>query len=412
MIKFYKPYKFYIISFSRLLLSMLFIFSGYVKSVDYMGTSIKIEEYLYAFGLDFLTNYADYFSILLCASEFLLGVMLLTKIRPKFTSIITLIYISFFLLITAYIFIADPVSDCGCFGDAIKLSNRATFLKNVIFFIIAFYLYLDNKNNNTEFEKSEKTALNLAVLLSLFIPLYSYFFVTNFDFLPYHIGVSLREATSIPENAPTDKYETKLIYKNIKTGENKTFLISDTTWQNNELWCFVESKQELISKGFTPEIKSFDITDKYGNIVTDSLLNKHGYTLFIIDNNMKQLSKKNYQQLNKIDNLFDCVILTTADISTSKMLVENKYDFNTDIYNLDETTLKSFLRSDKGVVLIKDGVILGKRNFNDIFNLENGDDIEKEVIKENRIRKTIYYTVLLIWLFYIFLYASKKEEDE
>lgn len=403
-------YNFYTVTFSRIILAILFLFSGYVKGVDYMGSAIKIEEYLYAFNLDSLTPAAPFFAIAICALEFLIGVLLLIKLKPKVTYLASLLFMGFFLLLTAYIATTNPVNDCGCFGDAIKLSNKATFIKNIIFFIAALYLYLVGRNNeeNTKLKGNKKIAFRLSIILSIITPLYSYFFVPNLDFLPYGIGVNIREATTIPKNAPRDKYETILTYRNKETKETKDFLVSDTTWQDQTKWEFVNSNYKLISKGYTPPIAAFDITNKEGRIVTDSILAKKGYTLFVIAPTMDRLTPTDYKDLDKIDDYFDCIILTASDLYEAKDLINNKYYFETNIFNLDETTLKSFLRSNKGVVLIKDGTILAKRNFNDFIKINPNKDIEKQISTGNRNRNIIFFTLIFMLWAMIIVYNTKE----
>lgn len=403
-----KFYNFYAVTFSRIILAILFLFSGYVKSVDYIGSAIKIEEYLFAFNLDSLAPSAPFFAIALCALEFLIGVLLLMKLVPRFTYLMSLLFMGFFLVLTAYIAAANPVNDCGCFGDAIKLSNSATFIKNIIFFALALYLFLFGKEERKPMTRNKRIAVLLSVALALTTPLYAYFFVTNLDFLPYGIGVNIREATTIPEGAAKDKYETILTYRNKATGENKDFSVSDTTWQDATTWEFVNSDYKLISKGYTPPIASFDITNKEGRVVTDSILNKRGYTLFVIDPTMDRLTASDYKKLDKIDDYFDCVILTGGDISQAKNLIANKYYFDTRIFNLDETTLKSLLRAKKGVVLVKDGTILAKRNFNDFIKIDSAKDIEKQVSAGNRNRNIVFFAIFLILSSMIMVYNSKE----
>lgn len=403
-----KLYNFYAVTFSRLILSILFLFSGYVKSIDYIGSAIKIEEYLYVFNLDFLTSAAPFFAIALCALEVLIGVLLLMKLIPRFTYLMSLLFMGFFLILTIYIAVANPVNDCGCFGDAIKLSNSATLLKNIVFFILALYLFVFGREGRKPLTHNKKIAVALSVVLALTTPLYSYLFVTNLDFLPYGVGVNIKEATAIPENAPKDIYETILTYRNLETKEEKDFLVSDTTWQDATKWEFVNSNYKLISKGYTPPIASFDITNKEGHIVTDSILNKRGYTLFVIDPTMDRLTASDYKKLDKIDDYFDCIILTASDISQAKNLIANKYYFDTRIFNLDETTLKSLLRANKGIVLVKDGTILAKRNFNDFINIDPAKDIEKQISADNRNRSIVFFAILLILASMVMIYNSKE----
>lgn len=387
--------KSFTVNLSRIVLALLFLFSGYVKSVDYMGTAIKIEEYLYSFHLDFLSGASDFFAILMCGLEFFIGVLLLFNLIPRFTRFAALLFMSFFLLLTLYILIANPVSDCGCFGDAIKLSNTATFVKNIIFWLLALYLWRDRSYKKYRTGARQATAIFLSAILAYFIPLYSYFFVTDLDFLPYKTGVNIPAAMFIPDNAESDVYETELIYRNKENGKTRLFSINDTEWHDENKWEFVETKSKLISKGFTPAIESFDITDKEGNTVTDSLLNMQGYLLIAVDGDMTHINGQDMDKLKRINRSVPVIFLTYAVIDDAENTLGTKGS-TMNVYNLDETTLKSFLRAKKGVVMLKEGTILAKRSFNEIFSTDDIANLENRIKYVNNMRKAGFFAIIAV----------------
>lgn len=401
--------KSFTVNFSRIVLALLFLFSGYVKSVDYMGTAIKIEEYLYSFHLGFLGGASDFFAIVMCGLEFLIGVLLLFNLIPRITRFAAFVFMSFFLLLTLYILIANPVSDCGCFGDALKLSNTATFVKNIIFWLLALYLWRSRDYKKYRSGTRQIAAVFLSVILAYFIPLYSYFFVTDLDFLPYKTGVNIPEAMYVPDDAERDVYETILVYRSKEDGKTHQFTINDTEWHDTDKWEFVETKSKLVSKGFSPAIESFEITDREGNPVTDSLMNMPGYLLIAVDGDMTRINGEDMAKLKKMNESVPVIFLTYAAIDEAANRLGVK-DGTMAIYNLDETTLKSFLRSKKGVVLMKEGTILAKRSFNELFKTDDILKFENRIKYSNRKRKAGFFAVIAILGVSIAGLSSKKIE--
>lgn len=191
----------------RLLLGVVFIFSGTVKAVDPMGGAIKIGDYLTSFGLDKLQPFTVLISFNLSALEFMLGVCMLLGVYRRYTTFLTLLMMSFMTPLTLYLAIFNPVSDCGCFGDALVISNWQTFYKNVVLLAAAIYVFIHN----------QRLLQGYTYHVYWFVALWSYVFAIGFayrnynhlpilDFRPYKLGANIPALMSIPEGAPEDEY--------------------------------------------------------------------------------------------------------------------------------------------------------------------------------------------------------------
>ncbi len=206
--------------FARITIGTLFTFSGFVKSVDPMGSAIKFDEYLISFGMEWLTAGSLTFAILLSTLEMTLGLMLLLGVFKKFTAYLSMLFMLFFTMLTTYIYYTSPVKDCGCFGDAVVLSNGETLLKNIIFTTILlpyFFKYLFYRESIRARRRDRMLTL-MVILFSLTPAIYAVVYLPIIDFLPYKIGVNIPQAMSIPEGEKEDVYDTKLVYKSIENG--------------------------------------------------------------------------------------------------------------------------------------------------------------------------------------------------
>ncbi len=278
------------VELSRIVTGALFVFSGLVKGVDVMGSAIKIEEYLNSFGLTMLADYSLWLSVALCSFELLLGLTTLLGIYRKSSARLVMLFLSLFTVLTIYIYIKSPVEDCGCFGDAVKLSNGETLLKNIILLVVALPLFLSSFNKEPRRFRRATSSLQFRscvastlVIIALFPSLYAIYNLPIIDFLPYQLGVNIQEASTIPEGAKEDVYETELIYQNIDSGENHTFSLSDTTWHDSSKWSFVDSKTVLIEEGFKPSIREFNIYNSEGYEITSDVLSLPKVAVIVID---------------------------------------------------------------------------------------------------------------------------------
>ena len=208
------------VNIGRLLLAATFIFSGFVKGIDPLGTQYKITDYLEALHIDWMfPSWSTLvMSVLLAMCEFAIGIFLLFAIRRKLVSKITLLVMAVMTLITLWIVIADPVKDCGCFGDAIVLSNMETFIKNIILLAIAILLWRRPMDMPLLISKPTRwIVINYTFLFSIVMSTWSLWYLPQFDFRPYHIGANIAKGMEIPKGAKQPKFDTTFILE--KNGE-------------------------------------------------------------------------------------------------------------------------------------------------------------------------------------------------
>jgi uncharacterized membrane protein YphA (DoxX/SURF4 family) len=353
---------------SRILTGLVFVFSGFVKAIDPMGSAIKFEEYFMAFHLDFLIFTALPLAIFLSAAEFMIGLNLLAGIRLRITAVLLLIFMSFFTVLTFILALTNPVSDCGCFGDAIKLTNWQTFYKNIILLIPALFLFI-NRNKTRRFASPpwEWTLAGMNFLFAAAISFYCIRYQPLIDFRPYRTGTSIPEKMTVPEGAPADVYETVLVYQ--KNGLKQEFSESNFPWQDTT-WTWVETRQTLVKRGYEPPIHDFSVTTEEGFDITENILQDSGYTFLIVAPFLEKFSSKGMERMNKIalkarEMGFPVYCLTA---SPSDQIIEFK-ESHQPVFQLcttDETTLKTIMRANPGLLVLREGTVLGKWNHADV----------------------------------------------
>lgn len=406
----------------RLLVGVVFIFSGYVKAIDPVGFAIKITDYLVAFGLDMFQSLSLIISFNVIAIEFMLGVCLLLGAYRKYASLLALLLMSFMTPLTLYLALFEPVSDCGCFGDAVVLTNWQTFWKNVVLLAATIYLYLNNKRMYPFY----------TFKVIWFIPLFAYLFCVGFafgnyrhlpilDFRPYKVGANIPELMSVPEGMPEDEYSYSFIYE--KDGVRKTFALDEIP-ANDASWVFVDSKTELIKEGYRPVIESFNLYDEEDNDVTDEILtNPEGVFLLIAP----RLEKANDEWVDEINSVYDYAqendLLFYGVTGSGAEAVIRWSDYTGAEYPFlyaDDTLLKTIIRSNPGLVLLRDGTVLHKWHFRDIPREEQTKEVMNTLLmphaevlpKEVRSMKanilTFIVPLLFVWIYDYFRNRRKK----
>ena len=245
------------VNICRFILAVTFIFSGYVKAIDPLGTLYKLKDYAAAMALnDILPDWALVIvAIALGALEFSLGVFMLFAVRRHMVSKLTLALMSVMTALTVWIYIADPVKDCGCFGDAVVLSNGQTFIKNIILLAIALML-LKWPTSMVRFvsKKAQWIVINYTVIFALALSAWSLWDLPLFDFRPYHVGANIAQGMKIPQGAPQPQFETTFILE--KNGQQKEFTLDNYP---DSTWTFVDSKTVQTAEGYVPPIHDFKI---------------------------------------------------------------------------------------------------------------------------------------------------------
>lgn len=398
----------WILTASRLLAGLVFVFSGFVKAIDPAGSAIKFDEYFAAFNLDFLAFSALPLAILLSSAELMIGLNLLAKIRIRFTAWLLLIFMIFFTILTFILALSNPVTDCGCFGDAIKLTNWQTFFKNVVLFfpVIVVFIYRNRYSlTATEFTEWYLASVNfiLPVLLSIFCIVHQ----PLLDFRPYKTGTHIPSAMVLPPGAPVDQYETILVYE--KDGVTREFNESNFPWQDTT-WKWVETRQKLISKGMEPPIHDFSITTPENEDITDQVLSDSNYVFLIIAPDLDKAPRKGMKKMNDISVRASELNIQTLCLTSSPTSVTDSFikNFNPSfrVSITDETTLKTIIRANPGLMILKEGTIVGKWNFRDAPNAEEiSDNMLGFVLNVQRETSEILI-VLAVSLFILFFYSA------
>ncbi len=353
---------------SRIFVGFIFIFSGFVKAIDPMGSTFKFQDYFSAFGMQSLGELAFSLAIILAAIEFCIGMLILFNTHKKIASTLALLFMAFFTALTLVLAITDRVTDCGCFGDALILTNWEAFWKNIL--ILGFTLILFFTRNK-ETDKSSKLTHNLLLIFSIAISfgcsIYSYRHLPFIDFRPYHIGANIHDAMQIPEGAPADEYQSILKYE--KDGVVKEFDENNYPWQDTT-WVYVDSHQIKIKDGYKAPIHDFSVyNDEYGDI-TDQILSDESYTFLFISRRLSEINETNLTKINELaswanEHSYNFICLTPSS-DDEIISFKEKHGLTFEFYATDEIQLKTMIRSNPGLMLLQNGTILNKWHWRDI----------------------------------------------
>lgn len=355
-----------------------FVFSGIVKAIDPAGTGIKMEEYFEIFHQYFpflnglwsaLEPVSLEFSILTILVEVILGLMLIFGAVPRFTAYVIFLTIIFFTFLTGFSHITGKVTDCGCFGDFLKLTPKISFIKDLVLIVILLPIVIKWKLITPLFpNKPRFLALFMLSLLAIIFTLRNVYYEPIVDFRAYKAGVNIMECLALPADAKPYIYENKFIYKNNQSGENQEFTAETlpTDWEN---WTFVDRIDKLIQKGDDPKCKDFSIADENGSNVTEVYMNEEQPLFVLVIPNIKKTDIESLAHIKEVFNAankagYYTIALTGSNIEDVKKILE-KEEFNIDVFNSDETPLKTIMRSNPGILILKKGTILGKYHHND-----------------------------------------------
>ncbi len=358
----------------KILIGVIFIFSGIVKAIDPVGTQIKFEDYFIAMGLHFMQPTALLLSFLLNAAEFTLGILLVLNVFPKITIWLSLLMMAVFTPLTFWLALYNPVTDCGCFGDAIKLTNWETFFKNVVIVVIILVVMFFDEYKMSMHRKIAWSAIAVTILAVMGFQLYNYRHLPVVDFRPFKIGANIKEKTVIPPNAPKDEYDTKIVYKNNKTGKKKEFSIDSIPYDDPDTWTFDTTINVLVKEGYKPPIHDFILTTQNGEDCTNEILNYNGYTLIFIS---FELDKADPDALKEIAGMSDFAdqnsmkfYIFTASTLEAISKFNDTHKFKGTLCTGDKTMLKTMVRSNPALMLLKDAQVIDKWHFNDFPNNE------------------------------------------
>ena len=353
---------------ARILLGATFIFSGFVKGVDPWGSTYKFIDYFTAFHITWMQPAAFALAVFQNALELLIGVALVLGLRMKETAWGVLLFMGFYTPLTFILALTNPVTDCGCFGDALILTNWQTFYKNLIFTALAVVVFVYRKKYIPGYSSvGEWIWIAMITVVVVGISMNCYRHLPWFDFRPYHIGADIAQGMTVPEGMPTDEYHSTVIME--KNGAIYEFPVNDYPWDDTT-FIYKDIRHVLVKKGYTPPIHDFSITTGDGEEITDEVLADEAYTFLLVAH---RLNKSNRQGLDKASDIaafcnehgyrFYCLTASPqSEIEQMKSELGLTYDF----CFTDDITLKTVIRANPGLVLLQKGTVLGKWHYNDM----------------------------------------------
>ncbi|MDO5760414.1 MAG: hypothetical protein Q4Q06_05260 [Bacteroidota bacterium] len=367
----------------RGIFGLVFIFSGFVKAIDPMGTAYKVEEYLNVFGFSFLLNDALTFpiiiAIILCVLEFSLGVMMFFHIYNKPVRWAGVVFMTFFTITTFIDALTNNVSDCGCFGDAVKLTNWQTFWKNIVLDIILVGIFVFDKKEKEFYGKKLPFFATLLTLLVIVA-----FSVRNIllepivDFRPWKVGNVI--CPTVDKQQPPIAYAT---YKNNKTGKEKEFSLAsegdgtlmqayeqDANFAEN--WTYVGGKERIINTntiaadGFSL-VELDDTKDNALEILGDTARDVYIVAVWNLKTTNEKGMRKIANYIKQLDTEKNNIIIVTASSTKTWYDFSQKYGLQDYMfYSCDDKAIKAMIRSNPGLVHLSKGVVKEKFAWRDL----------------------------------------------
>lgn len=362
------------VNICRFIVALTFIFSGYVKAIDPLGTQYKIQDYLASIDMsgvvpDIATIAT---SLLLAGTEFCVGIFLLFAIHRRAMSTLALLIMLVMTPLTLWLAIFNPIQDCGCFGDAIVLTNWQTFTKNLLLLLCTFIVWKWPLEMTRLISRTNQwIVINYTILFILISSVYCLYYLPTFDFRPYHEGADIKKGMEFPEGAEQPEFETTFIME--KNGERKEFTLEnypDSTWK------FIDSKTIQTKEGYVPPIHDLAMLDMDTNEdYTEAVLSDSSYTFLLISPHLENADDSNFGDIDYIYEYakrhgYEFYGLTASTGKAIQRWIEltgAEYKF----LNTDEITLKTIIRSNPGLLLIKDGVVIKKWSHNKLPKIDD-----------------------------------------
>lgn len=350
-----------LVNVSRFLLAFVFLFSGFVKANDPMGTVLKLRDYAVAFGLPHI----PFFTLVIAAvglalMEFSLGIYLLFGMSRVQISRITVVFMSMMTLLTSYIFVFDPVSDCGCFGDVLILSNGETLAKNIVLLTCAFVnlkynrLHLKIVGDNTQW-----LITMYGTVYILFYSIYCIYALPVLDYRPYKIGTNLRACA---EGTGQPRYDIRIVYE--KDGKMQELTPEDEDLDST--WHYVETKRTQVADGQSLKTANFYVTEaSTEEDVTDDILYNEGYTFLLVIPDLQHADEGCVDLVNEAyeyaqDNGYGFYCLTGSGSIEAQEYWSDHTGAEYPYYLCDDRELRTIVRASPGLVLMKDGIVINK----------------------------------------------------
>lgn len=371
---------YYFLQLIRIIVGVLFIFSGLIKANDPSGLAYKMEEFFELWEMTYFSPYSLGFSIAIIAFEIVAGVAVLLGYAFRQFAFLLLLLMLFFTFLTGYAIWFEYANQrelkCGCFGDCIPLTAMQSFIKDLILLAMVMLLLLGRKRISGLFRRPINTSLLiLSLVFSVFIQWYALQHLPYVDCLPYKVGNNIYQKMQPPPGSYPDEYALTYTMKHTQTGETKVMssqeYMDSNIWQDTLNWqLFGEPEQKLIKKGNnTPEIKDFIVQDFEGEDYTEALIKEPGYNFLFFVKDVKKVPERNMDRLKKLfakaekSNIGYYLLSASNKEETEKFVKDN--GLNIYYFAIDGTVCKTAMRSNPGLMLLKGGTVMGKWSYND-----------------------------------------------
>jgi len=362
-----------LLGFSRIFIGILFIFSGFIKANDPMGFGYKLEEYFLVFHLDFLNDYSSWLAIFICGLEIVLGAFLLLGFYRKTVAWGLLLLTVFFLFLTFYSAFFEVVTSCGCFGDAIPLTPWQSFIKDLILlvFVAIIFKYRAQITPILSGKGSRRLISFIVILLSFGTGVYTLYFLPFIDFLPYKEGNNIPELMVLPEGEEGDVYEYMYELRHKLTEETKKVTdkeYMDGIWEDDNWEVIGEPSSKLVKKGYQVPIPDLFISDAEGNDVTEEIITNPYHNFVVVSTYADKLSLADIIALDRINTTIRDIaadypiraVLLTASSAETAWTLQGEMDLVLETFYADAVPLKSMVRSNPGVLLLRNGTVIKK----------------------------------------------------
>ena len=405
----------------RIIVGIVFIYSGFVKGIDPLGSDYKFTDYFNAFGMGWMNATTLFFSFALSLAEFLIGIALLFNLWVSRMAWGSLLFMAFFTPLTLVLALTNPVSDCGCFGDAMILTNWQTFWKNIILLLLAIMIFVYRKEYKSSLPlMGQFSFLTLAGAGMLCLSIYCYRHLPVLDFRPYAVGKNITESMRLPEGAEPDQYEVTLKYKNKQTGEIRSFTEENYPWQDTLNWEYESSSERLVKKGYITPIHDLVIEHPTLGNITEEILEDDNYTILAVAYNLNQSDTQYQPAINRLAEyarekgirFYGLTSSSERDIEAYKKRNHVPYKFCT----ADEIQLKTMIRSNPGVIILREGTILDKwagKDVPDVKELQDTDLTAYCVYSREQMQRIylVYSIILLFFVAYLLIPRKKGKRN-
>ena len=405
----------------RIIVGIVFIYSGFVKGIDPLGSDYKFTDYFNAFGMGWMNATTLFFSFALSLVEFLIGIALLFNLWVSRMAWGSLLFMAFFTPLTLVLALTNPVSDCGCFGDAMILTNWQTFWKNIILLLLAIMIFVYRKEYKSSLPLvGQFSFLALAGAGMLCLSVYCYRHLPVLDFRPYAVGKNITEGMRLPEGTEPDQYEVTLKYKNKQTGEVQSFTEENYPWQDTLNWEYESSSERLVKKGYITPIHDLVIEHPTLGNITEEILEDDNHTILAVAYNLTQSDVQYQPAINRLAEyaqekgirFYGLTSSSERDIETYKKRYHVPYEFCT----ADEIQLKTMIRSNPGVIILREGTILDKwagKDVPDVKELQDTDLTAYCVYSREQMQRIylVYSIILLFFVAYLLIPRRKGKRN-